>query len=220
MTRVTLTFDNGPEAAVTNEVLDTLAQRGIRSTFFVIGEKFDTPDGRAATERAHDEGHWIANHSYTHSFSLGDSDDPNVFDDEVTRTQELLGDLAHPDRMFRPFCNAGQIDQRVFKHAHVQRLTDDGYTCVMFDPVVRDWEDADGWVERALTLVREQPTTTLVLHDIVGYPPGTINNGMKNLAQFLDILDAEGHDIVQEIDPRSIPIACGRQVGSLEHLCN
>ena len=96
MTRVTLTFDNGPEAAVTNEVLGTLAQRGIRSTFFVIGEKFDTPDGRAATERAHDEGHWIANHSYTHSFSLGDSDDPNVFDDEVTRTQELLGDLAHP----------------------------------------------------------------------------------------------------------------------------
>ncbi len=220
MARVTLTFDNGPEPPVTHHVLDTLARRQIKTTFFVIGEKFETPKGRETVERAHDEGHWIANHSYTHSFSLGDSDEPTAFDKEVTRGQEVLGTLAHPDRMFRPFCNAGYIDHRVFKHAHIQQLEQGGYTCVMFDKAVWDWEDAEGWVDRALGIVRERPWATLVLHDIVGYPPGTIVNGMKNLDRFLDLLDDEGHEIVQEIDPRSIPIVRGQRVGSVDHLCN
>ena len=220
MARVTLTFDNGPEPSVTHNVLDTLARREIRATFFVIGEKFETPEGRAATERAHAEGHWIANHSYTHAFSLGDSDDPQSFDDEVTRTQRLIDPLAHPDRLFRPFCNAGQVDHRVFKHTHIEQLEAGGYTCVMFDDVVHDWEDPDGWVDRALTLVRKRPWTTLVLHDIVGYPPGTVVNGMKNLDGFLDHLEGEGHEIAQQIGPGAMPIVRGQRVGAVEHLCN
>lgn len=220
MARVTLTFDNGPEPEVTQEVLDTLARRDLKAMFFVVGEKLALPDGRAATERAHGEGHWIANHSYTHSISLGDSDDPGIFDAEVTRTQELIGELAHPDKLFRPFCNAGQVDRRVFKRAHVQRLLDGGYTCVMFDPVVNDWDDAEGWVDRALALVRSQPWTTLVLHDIVGYPDGTVNHGMRHLDRFLDTLVDEGHELVQELEPRVLPIVRGTLAGEIEHLCN
>src|SRR5258705_7275147 len=36
---LTLTFDNGPEPGVTPRVLDTLRERDIKATFFVIGEK-------------------------------------------------------------------------------------------------------------------------------------------------------------------------------------
>ena len=36
---LTLTFDNGPEPDVTPHVLDVLRERGIKTTFFVIGEK-------------------------------------------------------------------------------------------------------------------------------------------------------------------------------------
>ena len=36
---LTLTFDNGPEPGVTPRVLDILGERGIKTTFFVIGEK-------------------------------------------------------------------------------------------------------------------------------------------------------------------------------------
>jgi peptidoglycan/xylan/chitin deacetylase (PgdA/CDA1 family) len=220
MSMLTLTFDNGPEPPVTHMVLDTLAARGIKTTFFVVGEKLATPSGREAVERAHDEGHWIANHSYTHSVSLGDSDAPSAFDDEVTQTQELIGALAHPDRMFRPFCNAGLLDERVFKHAHVERLQREGYTCVMFDPVVRDWEDGEAWVDRALAQLDERPWTTLVIHDIVGYPAGTASNGIKQLPRFLDLVAGAGHEIVQEIPERSKPIVRGELVASLDHLCN
>ena len=68
---VTLTFDNGPEPSVTPRVLDVLARRGVRTTFFVIGNKLLTRDARACTERAHAEGHWIGNHTWTHSRPLG-----------------------------------------------------------------------------------------------------------------------------------------------------
>ena len=36
---LTLSFDNGPTPDVTPFVLDVLARRGVKSTFFVIGEK-------------------------------------------------------------------------------------------------------------------------------------------------------------------------------------
>lgn len=220
MAKMTLSFDNGPEPEVTHHVLDTLAARGIKTTFFLIGKKLATLEGRAAVERAHSEGHWIANHSYTHSFSLGDSDDPAAFDDEVTQCQELIAGLAHPDRYFRPFCNAGIINNRVFKHDHIDRLVEGGYTCVMFDTVTRDWEDAEGWIDRGLTALDERPWTNLILHDIVGYPDGNIVNAMRHLDRFLGLAADRGHTIVQEFEPRTTPIIRGEKTLAMEHLCN
>ena len=43
---LTLTFDNGPEPGVTPRVLDILRERGIKTTFFVIGEKLGDPERR------------------------------------------------------------------------------------------------------------------------------------------------------------------------------
>ena len=45
MPRLTLTFDNGPTPGVTEQVLATLAERGLRATFFVVGEKLKQPGG-------------------------------------------------------------------------------------------------------------------------------------------------------------------------------
>ncbi len=75
---LTLSFDNGPEPDVTPDVLDVLRRRGIRSTFFVIGEKLADPARRRLAAQAHDEGHWIGNHTYTHSIPLGRQDDPDA----------------------------------------------------------------------------------------------------------------------------------------------
>src|SRR6185295_9075586 len=68
---VTLTFDNGPEPDVTPRVLDILKAHDIRTTFFVIGEKLADPARRRLAVRAHDEGHWIGNHTFTHTVPLG-----------------------------------------------------------------------------------------------------------------------------------------------------
>ncbi len=40
---VTLTFDNGPEPAVTPRVLDVLGLVDVKATFFVLGSKLADP---------------------------------------------------------------------------------------------------------------------------------------------------------------------------------
>ena len=104
---LTLSFDNGPEPQVTPFVLEILRKRGIKATFFVIGEKLADPERRRLAARAHDEGHWIGNHTYTHSLPLGLQHDPDTAEHEIARTQRLIGGLAHPQRWFRPFGGGG-----------------------------------------------------------------------------------------------------------------
>ena len=74
MQTVTLTFDNGPDPEVTPRVLDTLRHHGIKSTFFVGGQRL--AEARPATERAQAEEHWIGNHTWSHSIPFRDRGDP------------------------------------------------------------------------------------------------------------------------------------------------
>src|SRR6187402_1599759 len=73
-----------------------LAERGIKTTFFVIGEKLADPARRDLAARAHGEGHWIGNHTFTHSVPLGEQPDRNTAENEIGRTQSAISDLAHP----------------------------------------------------------------------------------------------------------------------------
>jgi peptidoglycan/xylan/chitin deacetylase (PgdA/CDA1 family) len=62
---VALTFDDGPDERFTPRILDILAAKGVPATFFVVGERAERyPD---LVRRAHDLGHVIGNHTYTHS---------------------------------------------------------------------------------------------------------------------------------------------------------
>lgn len=62
--RVALTFDDGPHPVYTKQLLDGLAQRGIRATFFLIGENI--PGQEELVLRMAQEGHMIGNHTYHH----------------------------------------------------------------------------------------------------------------------------------------------------------
>lgn len=208
MPSLTLTFDNGPEPEVTPAVLDILADRGIRTTFFVIGEKLLDPRRRALAARAKREGHWIGNHTFTHSVPLGLRSEPDVPDLEIAYTQELIGDLAHPDRLFRPFGGGGIISPALLSGAAVAHLIAGQYSCVLWNAIPRDWEDPDGWVERALRQCGEQDWTLMVLHDL---PTGA----MAHLPAFLDAVAARGITLRQDFPPDLVPIRRGRIERSL-----
>jgi cellulose synthase/poly-beta-1,6-N-acetylglucosamine synthase-like glycosyltransferase/peptidoglycan/xylan/chitin deacetylase (PgdA/CDA1 family)/spore germination protein YaaH len=62
--RVALTFDDGPDARWTPMILDTLRSRGVKATFFVVGQNVDTH--LRLLQREYAEGHEIGNHTYTH----------------------------------------------------------------------------------------------------------------------------------------------------------
>jgi peptidoglycan/xylan/chitin deacetylase (PgdA/CDA1 family) len=61
---VTLTFDDGPSAELTPVVLNVLKKYGVKATFFMLGNAAKSK--MALVKRIRDEGHIIANHSYSH----------------------------------------------------------------------------------------------------------------------------------------------------------
>ncbi|MCR5824975.1 MAG: polysaccharide deacetylase family protein [Oscillospiraceae bacterium] len=61
-----LTFDDGPSER-TDEILDTLAEKGVHATFFVVGQS--DPDNLERMQRIVAEGHTIGMHSYTHDYN-------------------------------------------------------------------------------------------------------------------------------------------------------
>lgn len=220
MGRLTLTFDNGPVPEMTTLVLDVLRKHDVQATFFVIGEKLEHQGARAVLERAKAEGHWIGNHSFSHSVSLGNAVTDALFRDEVLRTFDALGDLAHPDRLFRPFCNAGRINHQLFKKADIQKMSEAELTCVLFNAVPRDWEHADAWVDRALSGLTTKPWTTMVLHDIYGYPEGVNVQAMRQLDRFISIVKEQGHELVQDFSPDCVPIRRGNVLFDIQSLTN
>ena len=199
---LTLTFDNGPDPDVTPRVLDILAERGIKTTFFVIGEKLADPARRGLAVRAHGEGHWIGNHTFTHTIPLGEQADRETAENEIGRTQSAISDLAHPQRWFRPFGGGGNLDARLLKASVVDYLARNKHSCVLWNAIPRDWDDPDGWTERALEQCNRQPWTLMVLHDL---PTGA----MDHLERFLDAAEAAGARFRQDFPPQCVPIRNG-----------
>ena len=188
--RVTLTFDNGPTTGVTDKILDVLAERDVRATFFVIGDKLRDPAARALAERAVADGHQVGNHTLSHKVPLGQLErDGNV--DEVIRqideAQALLGDLA-PRKLFRPYGAGGVLDARLIGRRGLAHLVDSGFEPVTWNCVPRDWVDPVGWVETCATMMAEQDWSVIVLHDL---PVGALDG----LPRLLDRLVGDGVEL-------------------------
>ena len=63
--RAFLTFDDGP-SSITNTILDVLKQENVKATFFVLGSRVEVKTD--VVKRIYDEGHYIANHGYSHVY--------------------------------------------------------------------------------------------------------------------------------------------------------
>ncbi len=216
MKRLSLTFDNGPDPACTPEVLDLLKARGVPASFFVCGQgnrlhpamKAGSGEGRRLLERARDEGHWIGNHSLTHTVELGTTRDPAVIAREIGENERILGDL-NDQRLFRPYMGGGVVGPRTYSPEAVRYLCDHGYSSVMFNCVPRDWENPEGWPEVALEQMEHLDWTLLIVHDVGRY------GGMRQLPLFLDAVEARGVEIVQAFPDDCVPIRKGEVVASL-----
>jgi peptidoglycan/xylan/chitin deacetylase (PgdA/CDA1 family) len=85
--RVTLTFDDGPDPAVTPGLLDLLKREQISATFFCIGRNVEAHPELA--KRIVADGHLIGNHFFTHAWWIPFLRSRDLVD-EMQRTQEAI----------------------------------------------------------------------------------------------------------------------------------
>jgi peptidoglycan/xylan/chitin deacetylase (PgdA/CDA1 family) len=130
---VAITFDDGPVPANTPRLLDMLRDRGIKSTFFVVGN-FAVRNPQII-RRIVAEGHEIANHTWTHR-ALTSLSDSGVRS-ELQRSQDLVVQVAgaaNAPKMFRPPGGAITARQKSWI------MSEFGYPCILWSIDPRDWE--------------------------------------------------------------------------------
>lgn len=83
---VALTFDDGPSSSLTPQLLDGMKELGAKVTFFMQG--CNAEGNLDVVQRAYDEGHEIANHTYNHPTLSGQG--YSGTQSQVSRTNEIL----------------------------------------------------------------------------------------------------------------------------------
>ncbi len=96
---VAMTFDDGPHPNLTPQLLDMLAARGIRATFYVIGR--NAARYPQILQRMVAEGHEIGNHTWSHPSLFGHSDASVL--NQIDRTnQAVYAAVGRPPVTMRP----------------------------------------------------------------------------------------------------------------------
>lgn len=167
--QVFLTFDDGPSKKVTIPILDLLKQENIKANFFVLGSRVELyPD---IVKRAYEEGHYIANHGYSHKYSQIYSS-PIAVLEEYNKTNQVvrnaIGNQLYNTNIFRfPGGAVGGVYNDLKSEAK-QLLEENGIVSI-------DWNalngDAEGLKNEEALLNRLKETTqnknsiVILMHD-------------------------------------------------------
>lgn len=186
--RIALTYDDGPNAPSTLEILDILAAYQVKATFFCVG--VNSLNHPQIVRRAYAEGHVIGNHSMHHSRKAGLMPHESAHIDDCTETlTELLG--VQP-RLYRaPWGWLTPWETR--------RLTQRGFSLIGWDVYTYDWQIPypDG-AEIAAQIVRDsRPGSIILLHDgIAGVETAEKPQTTRATEQTIVRLRAAGYEFV------------------------
>ena len=173
---IALTFDDGPWPETTERLLDGLAERGVKATFFLIGSQIEGQED--AVRRMEDEGHQIGLHTWDHVQLKGLS--PGEVCREITRTREALEPITGPeDFMLRP--PYGFADDTLRECAGV--------------PIIGWSVDTEDWRDRNVSRIVEaaldgaEDGAIILLHDIY-------DTSVEAALEIADRLMTEGYWLV------------------------
>lgn len=180
---VALTFDDGPDPAATPGVLDALAARGIRATFFMVGSMVARAPGLAAEVAA--AGHEVGVHGFEHRYLPLRG--PAATWSDLTRATELITDVTGSrPAFFRP-------PYGVLSGPSLLALRQLGLTPVLWNAWGREW-DAGATRDSVLqNLLRGLDRgVTVLLHDSQSVSPPGSAAALAALPSLLDECQARG----------------------------
>lgn len=168
---VSLTFDDGPNLEYTPQILDILAENGVKATFFVYGAYVD--DHPEMAKRIVDEGHIIANHSYSHpNFSELSSEDVVQ---EIEWTQESIYDATgvQPSLYRMPFGAGGPRVVRLFPD----------YTSIIWNLDSLDWHLQDSEAIYQNVMANMSDDSLILMHDTAQYTVDAVARFVPELVE-------------------------------------
>lgn len=167
--RLALTFDDGPNAAMTESILKILAHEKVPACFFCIGR--NVVDAPQILQHADEAGHLLANHSFDHSNS-GAFHGRRYWVDQIERTNTAIHEaVGKVPRFFRP--PMGIKTPRVMHAPRQLGMTTVTWTDRGFDTRTNN---ADR-ITRRLTR-RLSPGGVLLLHDGSGAGSSPVNQAI------------------------------------------
>ena len=127
---ISITFDDGPHPSNTTKVLNMLKEKDVKATFFILGENLYSDSQKALVKRAYDEGHEIANHSYTHPLPFTSLSMDKV-KEELNKTDNAIKSIiGEVPVLFRP--PGGGYNQDISENC--------GKSIILWSIDSRDWD--------------------------------------------------------------------------------
>jgi peptidoglycan/xylan/chitin deacetylase (PgdA/CDA1 family) len=177
---IAMTFDDGPHGVLTPRLLDLLASRNIKATFFVLGQcAQEHPD---VLKRAAAEGHEIANHSWSHPAFSKMSDEG--IRSQIERTQQIIQQVTgKAPVLLRPPYGAISARQKEWINKTF------GLHVILWSVDPLDWKRPGPAVVTRRIVSETHPGSIILAHDI---HEGTV----EAMADTLDQLLAKGFKFV------------------------
>jgi peptidoglycan/xylan/chitin deacetylase (PgdA/CDA1 family) len=196
---VAFTFDDGPKATTTPQVLDALDAYDVPAAFFVVATRYlgsgvHSQRNAAVLEDTIARGHLVANHTWRHrNLAQLSQDEVRA---EIDRGAAALAEyLGHMSYLFRP--PYGALSERAREH-----LAQEGYTIVMWGIDSNDFRIEDDQTLRRRTVARilEREGGVVLMHD-------TKVNTARQIGGILDDLEAANCRRLAAGEPPIIPVS-------------
>jgi peptidoglycan/xylan/chitin deacetylase (PgdA/CDA1 family) len=181
---IALTFDDGPTDARVDSLLGILRSRGVRATFFLIGQAIASAPMAASKLAA--SGQELGNHTFTHDHMVFRS--PSTYRDQIARTDSLLRAAGARDPIYvRPpygykLIGLPYVLWRMHRTTVTWDIEPESYPAVA--------RTADGIVRHVLA--RTRPGSIILLHP--WYASGATTRAA--LPILIDSLHARGYRIM------------------------
>ncbi len=186
--KIILTFDDGPSAEYTPQILDILEREKIPATFFVVG--IPAEQNLPILQRIYKDGFEIGNHTFTHSNIAKMS--AERADLELKSTRLLIEAVTGRSTiLFRAPFNADSEPQSFEEIEPIARAKKDNYITVgeSIDP--NDWDvahgvNADSIFNRTIRLANSTNGNIILFHDAGGNRQATVEALPRIIKYFRD----------------------------------
>ena len=154
---IAITFDDGPSPTQTPRLLKMLKDRGIRATFFCLGQRVaQSPE---VAQQIVAEGHEIANHSWSHPL-LTKMNEAAV-KDQLDRAHNVIKQTTGvTPTLMRPPYGGFTVRQRAWANAVWN------YKIILWDVDTLDWKHHSPAKTESITMAETKKGSIILCHDI------------------------------------------------------